>query len=84
MSWSTIQPRLCAWYPLEHMEHSEVIRHRQHGFTNSILYLIGLVAFCDGVTTLVDEGRATDVVYLDFSKAFDIVPQNMPSAKLDR
>ena len=30
-------------------------------------------SFIDLVTHLVDEGKAVDVVYLDFSKAFDTV-----------
>ncbi|GAB0203557.1 hypothetical protein GRJ2_002821300 [Grus japonensis] len=34
-------------------------------------------AFDDGMTSWVDEGRAVDVVYLDFSKAFDTVSRNI-------
>ena len=33
----------------------------------------------DLVTHLVDEGKAVDVVYLDFSKAFDTLPQYSPA-----
>jgi len=31
------------------------------------------IAFYNGMTGWVDEGRAVDIVYLDFSKAFDTV-----------
>ena len=33
-----------------------------------------LIAFFEGVTKKVDEGSAVDVVYMEFSKAFDKVP----------
>ena len=50
------------------------ISKRQRGFVKRKLRLINLIRFFEEVTEMIDEGRAVDVVYMDFSKAFDKVP----------
>ncbi|GAB0209855.1 mitochondrial enolase superfamily member 1 [Grus japonensis] len=66
----------------KHVEEKKVIRSGQHGFTKGKSCLTNQIAFYDGMTGWVDEGRAVDVVYLDFSKVCDTISHNILIGKL--
>ena len=67
---------------IKQVEEKKIIRSSQHGFTKGKSCLTNLTAFYDGMTGWVDEGRAMDVVYLYFSKAFDTVSHDTLLGKL--
>ena len=56
------------------------IRPSQHGFMKGRSCLINRISFYDRVTCLLDEGKAVDVVYLDFSKDKAIGQEGMASS----
>ena len=69
---------------LRHVEYVVVIWDNQHSFTKGKSCLVSLlVAFCDGITASMDKENVTNIIYQDFTKAFDTVPHNVLS-KLKR
>ena len=66
----------------QHVENNQGIKPSQHGFRKGRSCLTNLISFYDKVTHLVDEGKAVDVVYLEFSKAIDTVSHSILLEKL--
>ena len=66
----------------EHLEKNGLFSHAQHGFRSGRSCLTNLLEFLDYVTKQLDEGENIDIIYLDFSKAFDKVPHKRLIYKL--
>ena len=60
---------------VNHLKAYNLMNSSQHGFIKNRSCTTNLIEFFDEVTKTVDEGVPMDVIYLDFSKAFDLVPK---------
>lgn len=58
----------------DHLERFKLINETQHGFIQGRSCLTNLLSFFSEVYEAVDCDKAYDIIYLDFSKAFDRVP----------
>ncbi|XP_059824288.1 uncharacterized protein LOC132393277 [Hypanus sabinus] len=58
----------------EHLERHKMIKNSQHGFVKGRSCPASLIEFFEDVAKNIDEGRAVEVVHMNFSKAFDKIP----------
>ena len=65
-----------------HIKDKKAIGSSQHQFTQGRSRLTNVITIYDEMTGLVDEGRAVNIDYLDFSKAFDTVSYKILIEKL--
>ena len=67
---------------LAYLLDNNLLANSQHGFVPNRSCFSALLTFFEKVTSDIDNKDSVDVVYLDFSKAFDTVPHNRLIAKL--
>ena len=63
--------------------HNGVLRSSQHSFVKGRSCPKNLVSFYDQVTNQLGKRHEVDIIYLDFSKAFDAVSHEGLSIKLE-
>jgi len=67
----------------EHLEVHKLIKGTQHDFVKNKSCLTNLLVFMEEVTNYLDSGYPVDIIYLDFQKAFDKVPNRRLIIKLE-
>ena len=59
---------------MQHLTRNRLINTSQHGFMKGKSCTANPLKFLDKVTEAADKGKNIDIIYLDFTKAFDKVP----------
>ena len=67
---------------IEHIIENKLLKSSQHGFLKGKSCCTNLLEFFEHITKNFDEGKAMDIIYLDFSKAFDKVPYKQLLSKI--
>ena len=68
----------------KHIEQNDLLTCHQHGFRKGCSCVTQLLECLNNWTSNFDEGYATDILYLDFQKAFDTVPHKRLLYKLEK
>ena len=59
---------------MEHLTRNKLLADEQHGFVPNRNCITNLLTALEDWSALLEEGKAFDLIYTDFSKAFDSVP----------
>ena len=68
---------------MSHLEHQNILCKQQHGFRSGHSCETQLLEFIEDITKGLDEGKETDVIIMDFAKAFDRVNHSLLVHKLE-
>ena len=67
---------------LKHLNENNLLSNKQHGFIKGRSCMTNLLSTLEDLTRSLDEGFDIDILYLDYSKAFDTVPHKRLISKL--
>lgn len=67
---------------MKHLEQNEFFTQAQHGFRSGYSCTTQLLEFSHDIFSSFDKGLQTDCIFLDFKKAFDLVPHDLLLYKL--
>jgi hypothetical protein len=68
---------------MSHVEDNHILYPLQHGFVRGKSCETQLIEFIDEISNNMNNGKQTDCLIMDFSKAFDKVNHNLLTHKLD-
>ena len=77
-----LQESIIRDHMMKYLDDRELLSEDQHGFRAGRSCVTQLLEIVEIWTSMLDEGGAIDVVYLDFKKAFDSVPHQRLLKKL--
>ena len=67
---------------IEHLKKNMLIADEQHGFVPRRNCMTNLLMAIEDWSSMIEKGKAVDIIYTDFSKAFDSVPHTRLIKKL--